>query len=185
MRRPSDGKRARFESLCCPGVLFRRQRFYSKRLLLGAFASEAARLYTVDALLFLHSRGMLICVCDVTAHVRVVLSELGGVFNVTDVHAQRRSRVGNLAMSRKKLLATDEARVHFCGVFISGEACRNINSYLLLERPDDLLVWLPSVSFVKPNHCPSPPSMRVLRPILVCHLPHSKLSERLLVLDKL
>ena len=40
---------------------------------------------------------------------RVVLSELGGVLNVTDVHTQRRSRVGNLAMSRKKFLATDEA----------------------------------------------------------------------------
>ena len=41
MLRPGDGKRARFESSCCPRVLFRKRRFYSKRLLLGAIASEA------------------------------------------------------------------------------------------------------------------------------------------------
>ena len=43
MRRPGDGKRARSESRCCPRVPLRRRRFYSesKRLLLGAFASEA------------------------------------------------------------------------------------------------------------------------------------------------
>ena len=44
--RPGDGKRASFESRCCPQVLFRRRRFYSKGLLLGAFASEAARQLT-------------------------------------------------------------------------------------------------------------------------------------------
>jgi hypothetical protein len=31
-----ERKRARFWSRCCPKVLFRRRRFYSKRLLLGA-----------------------------------------------------------------------------------------------------------------------------------------------------
>ena len=46
MLRPGDGKRARFESRCCPRVLFRKRRFYSKRLLLGAIASEAARQLT-------------------------------------------------------------------------------------------------------------------------------------------
>ena len=40
---PGDGKQASFESRYCPRVLFRRRRFYSKWLLLGAFASEAAR----------------------------------------------------------------------------------------------------------------------------------------------
>ena len=44
--RPGDGKRASSESRCYPRVLFRRRRFYSKRLLLGAFASEAARQLT-------------------------------------------------------------------------------------------------------------------------------------------
>ena len=43
MRWPGDSKRARFESHCCPQVLFRKRRFYSKRLLLGAFVSEATR----------------------------------------------------------------------------------------------------------------------------------------------
>ena len=55
---------------------------------------------------------MLLCVCDVTASKRAHSAcELGGVLIVhTDVHAQlRRSRVGNFAMSRKKLLATSEA----------------------------------------------------------------------------
>ena len=46
MRRPGDGKRARFESRFCPQVLSRRKRFYYKRLLLRAFASEAARQLT-------------------------------------------------------------------------------------------------------------------------------------------
>ena len=46
MLRPGDGKRERFESHCCPRVLFRRKRFYSKCLPLGAFASEAARQLT-------------------------------------------------------------------------------------------------------------------------------------------
>ena len=48
MRRPGDGKRARSESRCCPRVPFRRRRFYSKRLLLGAFASEAAKQLSVN-----------------------------------------------------------------------------------------------------------------------------------------
>ena len=39
-------EQARFESRCCPQVLFRKRIFYSKRLLLGAFASEAARQLT-------------------------------------------------------------------------------------------------------------------------------------------
>ena len=41
-----DSKRARIESRCCPQVLFRKRRFYSKCLLLGVFASEAARQLT-------------------------------------------------------------------------------------------------------------------------------------------
>ena len=45
-RRPGDGKQARFVSSSCSRVLFRRRRFYSKRLLLGALASEAARQLT-------------------------------------------------------------------------------------------------------------------------------------------
>ena len=44
--RPGDSKRARFESRCCPRVLFRKRRFYSKRLLMGAIESEAARQQT-------------------------------------------------------------------------------------------------------------------------------------------
>ena len=40
MLQRGDGKRARFDTRCCPQELFRRRRFYSKRLLLGAFASE-------------------------------------------------------------------------------------------------------------------------------------------------
>ena len=39
---PGDSKRARFKSRCCPLLLFRRRRFYSKRLFLGAFANEVA-----------------------------------------------------------------------------------------------------------------------------------------------
>ena len=46
MRRHGDCKRMRFDSRCCPRVLSRRRRFYSKRLLLGAFASETARQLT-------------------------------------------------------------------------------------------------------------------------------------------
>ena len=46
MRRPGDSKQARFESRCCPQVLFRKRRFYSKCLLFGVFASEAARQLT-------------------------------------------------------------------------------------------------------------------------------------------
>ena len=46
VRRPGDSKRARFESRCCPQVLFRKRRFYSKRLFLEAFASEAAKQLT-------------------------------------------------------------------------------------------------------------------------------------------
>ena len=46
VRRPGDGKLTGFESCCCPRVLSRRQRFYSKRLLLGVFASETARQLT-------------------------------------------------------------------------------------------------------------------------------------------
>ena len=40
-----SGKRAssRFGSRCCPQVLLRRRRFYSKRLFFGALASEAVR----------------------------------------------------------------------------------------------------------------------------------------------
>ena len=41
--RPGDGKRARFESRFFQWVLFRKRGFYSKCLLLGAIASEAAR----------------------------------------------------------------------------------------------------------------------------------------------
>ena len=41
--RPGDGKQGRFESRCCPWVLFKKRRYYSKHLLLGAIASEAAR----------------------------------------------------------------------------------------------------------------------------------------------
>ena len=46
MLRPGDGKRARFGSRCCLGALSRKMRFYSKRLLLGAIASEGARQLT-------------------------------------------------------------------------------------------------------------------------------------------
>ena len=48
MLRPGNSKQARFENRCSSWVLFRRRRFYSKRLLLGAFgiASEAARQLT-------------------------------------------------------------------------------------------------------------------------------------------
>ena len=43
VRRPGDGKRARFWSRCCPQVLLRRRRFYSQRFSFGALASEAVR----------------------------------------------------------------------------------------------------------------------------------------------
>ena len=43
MLQPGDSKLARFESRSCPRVLFTKRQFYSKRLLLGAIASEAAR----------------------------------------------------------------------------------------------------------------------------------------------
>ena len=46
MLRHGDSKRARFESYRCPRVLFRKRRFYSVRLLLGAIASEAAKQLT-------------------------------------------------------------------------------------------------------------------------------------------
>ena len=46
MLRSGDSKLARFESRCCPRVLFKKMRFYSKCLLLGAIASEAARQLT-------------------------------------------------------------------------------------------------------------------------------------------
>ena len=46
MLRPGDGKRAIFKSRCSPRVLFRKRRFYPKRLLLGTIASEAARQLT-------------------------------------------------------------------------------------------------------------------------------------------
>ena len=44
--RPRDGKRARFDSRCCPWVLSGRKQFYCSHLLSGAFASEAARQLT-------------------------------------------------------------------------------------------------------------------------------------------
>ena len=42
VRRPGDGKLTRFESRCCPRMLYIMWRFYTKRLHLVAFASEAA-----------------------------------------------------------------------------------------------------------------------------------------------
>ena len=46
IRWPDERKRVTFWSRCCPRVLSRRRRFYSKRLFLGALASEPAGLQT-------------------------------------------------------------------------------------------------------------------------------------------
>ena len=48
MRRPSDSKRVRFESSCCPQVLFRKRRFYSKHLFLGALNPTSIYTQTYD-----------------------------------------------------------------------------------------------------------------------------------------